>query len=193
MESTFFVGYGTLLLRGSLGQTIGSEAASAREIVPVIVRGYKRLFNLRPTHYASSSKLTRGSIEGGAMNVEPAPGSRFNGLAFRVTEEELVALDRREPYYERRSVPIHEFESGEALGEGILYAAVPDAPWIERDPAKLLPLWRDVVWARSGAYRISEAFGRMYDETTYLADGCSLMVERYREVLEDTDDVEIPE
>jgi hypothetical protein len=110
-----------------------------------------------------------------------------------VTEEELVALDRREPYYERQSAPIYDFESGEALGEGFFYAAALDAPWVERDPAKLLPFWRDVVWARSGAYRISEAFGRMYDATTYLADGRSLMVERYRGVLEDTKDVDIPE
>ena len=46
--------------------------------------------------------------------------------------------------------------------------------------------------ARAGAYGISEAFGRMYDETTFLADGRTLMIDVYRELLKDTSDVEMP-
>lgn len=183
------VGYGTLLQRGSLGQSIGAGAARSKEIVPVRVTGYRRLFNLRPTHYEPSSKLTDGGIEAGAMNLEPAEGVEFNGLAFLVTREELAALDERERYYRRREVPLLEFESGESLGTGFTYVSEPDESWIERDPARLMPLWRDVVWARAGAYRISDRFGRFFDATTYLADGETLVVDVYREVLDDTDDV----
>ena len=55
-----------------------------------------------------------------------------------------------------------------------------------------MPLWRDVVWARVGAYRISDEFGRMFDATTYLADGTTPVVDAYREHLRDISDVEMP-
>ena len=189
----FLVGYGTLLHRGSLGHSIGRESAEEKRALPVLIRGYRRLFNLRPTHYATSFKLTREPIENGAMNVEPAPGESFNGIAFDATPDELEALDRRERYYRREAAPVFHFDSGEPLGEGHFYVSEPDASWIVRDPAKLMPLWRDIVWARTGAYRLGEAFGRCYDETTYLADGRTRVIDRYRDVIEEVDDVALPD
>jgi hypothetical protein len=189
----YLVGYGTLLHRGSLGQSIGRASAQKKRALPVLVRGYRRLFNLRPTHYTTSFKLNREPIENAAMNVEPAPGESFNGIAFEVTPEELEALDRRERYYRRVSAPAYHFHSGEPLGEAHFYCSEPEAIWIVRDTAKLMPLWRDIVWARTGAYRLGEAFGRCYDQTTYLADGRTLMIDRYREVIDEVDDVELPE
>ncbi len=188
----FLVGYGTLLLQGSLGQSIGQGSAEEKTIRPVSVRGYRRLFNLRPTHYDTSHKLGPEPIENAAMNVEPSPGTWFNGLGFSVTPKELEVLDQRERYYERQAAPVLDFDSGDVVGEGHFYMSRADAEWIERDPAKLLPLWRDIVWARAGAYRISDAFGAAYDETTYLADGTTLMFEHYRAVIDQTDDVELP-
>ena len=41
------VGYGTLLSRESVARTVG-DAALRKAYVPVIVPGYRRLFNLRP-------------------------------------------------------------------------------------------------------------------------------------------------
>ena len=189
----FLVGYGTLLHRGSLGHSIGHDSAENKRVVPVVVHGYRRLFNLRPTHYETSYKLHEEPIENAAMNVEPAAGAHLNGLGFSVTIDELESLDERERYYLRRAVPIHHFDTGELVGEGHIYISEPDASWIERDPGKLMPLWRDIVWARTGAYRVSEAFGRSYDETTYLADGRSLMVDCYRDVVDDTSDVPLPD
>jgi cation transport regulator ChaC len=189
----FLVGYGTLLHRGSLGHSIGRETAEGKRALPVVVRGYRRLFNLRPDHYATSFKLSREPIENAAMNVEPAFGKSFNGVAFEVTPEELHALDRRERYYQRRAAPVYHFHSGEHLGDGHFYVSEPDASWIVRDVEKLMPLWRDVVWARTGAYRLGEAFGRCYDQTTYLADGRTLVIDRYRDVIEEVSDVELPE
>ena len=88
------VGYGTLLYRPSLGDTIGGTAASAIEMVPVVVAGYQRLFNLRPDHYVplTSSLLGATGIENAAMNVEPAPGFSVNGLAFTVDDAQLPGL-----------------------------------------------------------------------------------------------------
>jgi hypothetical protein len=190
--NVFLVGYGTLLNRGSLGQSIGQASAQQKRIVPVLVRDYRRLFNLRPAHYATSFKLIQEPIENAAMNVEPAPGASFNGLAFEATATEFDALDRREQYYRRTATPVYDFDSGACIGHGHFYVSDPDASWIIRDVGRLLPLWRDIVWARTGAYRIGNAFGRCYDETTYLADGRTLMIDRYRDVIDDIGDVEAP-
>ena len=193
MTAVRLIGYGTLLHRRSLGHSIGQDSARLKEIVPVTVPDHRRLFNLRPKHYVTSHKLHEEPIENGAMNVEVASGVELNALAFTVSSEELDKLDRREHYYFRKRVPILHFDTGESLGEGHIYITEPDAAWIERDPRRLMPLWRDVVWARDGAGRIGDEFGRRFDETTYLADGRTLVVDAYRKVLDQTEDVEMPE
>jgi len=190
---TYLVGYGTLLHRGSLGHSIGRGAAHEKNLMAVVVRDYRRLFNLRPDHYESSSKLGGALIENGALNLEEAAGESFNGLAFPVEPQELENLDERERYYERIKVPMYSFETGDPVAEGYVYAAAPDAPWVEHDNAKIMPLWRDIVWSREGAYQISDDFGRKFDDTTYLADGTTLVVDHYGEMLEDTSDVDPPE
>ncbi|HIE94999.1 MAG TPA: tetratricopeptide repeat protein [Acidobacteria bacterium] len=130
------VGYGTLLYRPSLGDTIGGATASAIEMVPVVVAGYQRLFNLRPDHYVplTSSVLDTTGIENAAMNVEPAPGFNVNGLAFAVDDAQLPGLDRRERDYRRSRVQLRHFDTDESVGDGWIYSSEPDARWIERDP-----------------------------------------------------------
>ncbi len=112
------VGYDTLLYRPFLGDTIGGTAASAIEMVPVVVAGYQRLFNLWPDHYVplTSSVLGATGIENAAMNVEPAPGFNVNGLAFTVDDAQLPALDRRERYYRRQRVRLQHFDANEDRG-----------------------------------------------------------------------------
>ena len=51
------------------------------------------------------------------------------------------------------------------------------------DPA-FLPDWIDIQWARTGAYRYGDAFGKMYDQTTFLADGKTLVFDRYKKYLD---------
>ena len=184
MSRLFLVGYGTLLYRASLGHTIGGDAADDKPMTPVRVAGYRRLFNLRPDHYEPSFRLSTEPIEAAAMNVEPADDAEFNGLAFEVTADELAALDQRERFYRRVACTVEHFATGEIVGEGHFYSSDLDARWIERDPAKLLPLWRDIDYARRGAYSISQAFGRTYDRTTFLADGTTLMVDHYADHLD---------
>lgn len=157
-----------------------------------MVSGYRRLFNLRPDHYPSSAKLSDAGIENAALNVEPAPGEEFNALAFPVTDEELASLDIRERYYERKPVRIRNFDTGEELGVAYTYVGAPDSKWIERDVAALMPLWRDVVWARTGAFTIGDEFGAAFDRTTYLADGETRVIDVYRDALQDVSDVEWP-
>jgi hypothetical protein len=174
------IGYGTLLNVASLGRTIGSPAAQSKAIIPVVVRDFRRLCNLRPDHYRPSFRFSSMPIEAGAMNVELCPGASFNAVAFVVTEDELLGLDRRERYYQRQQVPVYRFSDGAYFDQGEIYVGSPNARWIERDPERLLPRWDDIVEARAGCYALSIAFGRMFDETTYLADGGTLVFDRYR-------------
>ncbi len=137
----------------------------------MLVPGFRRLFNLRPDHYDTSDLWGRPGVEQGAMNVEPAAGAVLNALAFTVAPEELERLDRREYVYDRLEVEASDFETGAPLGPCHIYSSKLDARWIERDPSQQLPQWRDVVWARAGAYQIGRPFGETFDRTTYLADG----------------------
>lgn len=191
MEDTqYIIGYGTLLLRASLGDSIGQSTATQKPLRPVLVDGYIRVFNLRPDHYEPSNKFGVPDIERAAMNVEPSPNHRFNGVAFATTTAELEALDVREAPYRRVSVPMRDFGTGEPIGEGHLYLGL--ETWITRDVTRLLPLWRDVVWGRTGAYDHGEDFGICFDETTYMGDGHTRVIDVYRDLLRDTSDVAMP-
>lgn len=185
---TFLVGYGTLLYRKSLGASIGADAATEKKVIPVTIKNYRRLFNLRPDSYISTRMLSTEDIEAAAANVEPAEGYNFNGLGFSVTADELVALDKREAYYERQVVPLYAFGEDKLVGEGHVYVSPLNARWINRDIQHLLPRFRDVIWARNGAYEISAAFGEEYDATTYIADGKTLIGELYGEKLDSYDE-----
>jgi len=183
-QGVWVVGYGTLLSRSSLSSTVG-EGVEGLDLEPVVVRGYRRVFNLRPSHYEPSYRLTEEPTEMGAMNVQEADGAFFNGLRFRVSPEALGELDERERYYDRREVDVEAFPDGPSLGPAFVYSAGPSSPWVVDDLSELRPHWRDIVLARQGAYAVSRAFGRMFDETTYLAGGRELVIHEYREHLPD--------
>jgi hypothetical protein len=189
-QKVIMVGFGTLLLQESLGDTVGQEGAGQKKFSPIIIKDYRRLFNLLPDHYEADNRLRQDGTEIGAANIEPAPGFQFNGLSFLANASDLESLDKRERYYKRSVVPCYNFETGELIGEGHVYESPLDAHWLRRSNEELLPLWRDIVYARVGAYRISEAFGKMYDETTYLADGKTLLVDYYKDYLEELEDLE---
>ena len=188
-DTVYVAGYGTLLLRESLGDTVSQESAGEKELIPVVIQGCKRLYNLIPDHYPAESRLGRGPIEKAAANSIFAEGHSFNAIAFRVKTSELEMLDKRERYYKRVCAPCFEFPSKKLLGECYFYMSEPDARWIENDINKLLPLWRDIVYARVGSYRISEDFGKLYDTTTWMADGKTLVVDYYKDYLKELSDL----
>ncbi len=185
-EKVVIVGFGTLLLQESLNDTVSKEEKII--YTPVIVKNYKRLFNLLPDHYEADNKLRNDFTETGAHNIEAAKGFHFNGLSFDADYSDLENLDKRERYYKRSEVPYFDFYSEKELGVCHVYESPLNARWIQRDINKLLPLWRDIVYARTGAYRISEKFGKMYDETTYLGDGYTLMIDHYKDYLDELSD-----
>ena len=189
-DTVLVAGYGTLLLRESLGDTVSQESAGEKEFIPVVIKDCKRLYNLFPDHYLPENRLGRGRIERAAANTAFAEGHSFNAIAFKVKASELEMLDKRERYYKRVSASCFEFSTKKPLGECYFYMSEPDARWIENDITKLLPLWRDIVYARVGSYRISEDFGRLYDATSWMADGKTLVVDYYKDYLTELDDLD---
>jgi hypothetical protein len=181
----FVVGYGTLMLRPSLGDTIGPEAALRTELIPVRVEGFRRLYNLGPDHYQPSSRLSAEGNERAAANVRSEPEAWFNGLAFAVDQAMLEALDRRERGYRRVGAALEQFETGESLGDGFLYLFPPRDPQVIDDPALLLPRWLDLHYARFGAYAASEAFGQAFDRSSFLADGATPVLQPFTHLLKE--------
>ncbi|MEE4257779.1 MAG: gamma-glutamylcyclotransferase family protein [Bacteroidales bacterium] len=181
--ATFIVGYGTLLYRKSVGDTIG-HSAEKKVYHPVIVKGFKRLFNLLPSHYEPSFRISDHAVERAAANIAASEDASFNGLAFEVEDQELAELDRREKHYDRLETVMYDFTSRKALGSGFVYSANSMRASLT-DDANFLPDWIDISWARTGAYRIGHDFGVMYDQTTYLADGLTPVVERYAPYLDE--------
>ncbi len=179
------VGYGTLLSRASLASTVG-VGGQTKTFIPVVVNGFRRIFNLRPGHYEPSYHLTHEPVELAAMNVQPMDASTFNGVAFPVSKKDLEVLDEREKYYQRIEVRIDPFPgSGSLAGgrEAFVYSAGPESPWVIDDPDLLRPHWRDLILAREGAYALGRPFGEMFDSTTYLAGGRTLAVDEYSDHL----------
>ena len=189
-ETVLVAGYGTLLLKESLSDTVSQESADEKELIPVVIKGGKRLYNLFPDHYVAENRLGHGPIERAAANTVFAGGHSFNAIAFKVKASELEMLDKRERYYKRVSAPCFEFPTEKTLGECYFYMSEPDARWIENDINKLLPLWRDIVYARVGSYRISDDFGKLYDATSWMADGETLVVDYYKDYLTELNDLD---
>ena len=183
MAKLFIIGYGTLLYRESLANTIGGSAGK-KEYIPVIIKGFKRIFNLLPEHYSPSFKISKLPVEKAAANVIPTGSGYLNGLAFEVAENELSELDRREKHYRRVECNAADFHSGVVIERAMIYSAPYGMEWVTRDP-KYLPDWEDIAFARTGAYRYGSEFGRMYDQTTFLADGTTLMAEYYKDHLDE--------
>lgn len=178
----YIVGYGTLLYTESVGDTIGS-AARKKVYLPVIIHGFKRLFNLLPSHYRPSYRISDTPVEKAAANIVTSPHAHLNGLAFELEEAELEAMDRRERHYDRLETTIYDFFSRKPLGKAFVYAANEHKATLTDDPT-FLPDWEDISWARTGAYRYGEQFGIMYDQTTFLADGKTLVSQRYSDWLD---------
>lgn len=178
----YIVGFGTLLYTESVGDTLG-KAAGSKLYHPVIIKGFKRLFNLLPSHYKPSYRISEKPVERAAANILRLERAYFNGVAFEVSREELEEIDQRESHYRRIETIMYDFKNGKPIGKAYVYSADEDLAILTKDPS-YLPDWEDISWARTGSYRRGEAFGKMYDQTTFLADGETLVTDRYKDYLD---------
>ncbi len=144
------VGYGSLISHNSLKEDIGDK-----RFKPVIVKGFKRIFDI----YEGK----RGDV----LNLEEDKKGKFNGVMFKVDENELRKLRKREDVYGFEKKNVYDFKTRKKIGKALLFIDF----FIDIDKKKKLPDKRYFILCREAVYHISKEFGRMWDKTTFVADG----------------------
>ncbi len=143
------VGYGSILSHKSLRETVPDK-----HFEPVIVKGYKRVFDI--VQHKSD-----------VLNLEKSKGHSFNGVMFTVDAEQLKKLKKRESGYNLEKVWAYKFPSDKRISQCSLFVD----HCVAIDKHHLNPQKSYFKLCREAAYHINKDFGRMWDSTTYLSDG----------------------
>lgn len=152
-----FIGYGSLLSHESMSSTI-----SDRKITLVIVKGFKRIFDV-DLDPSSSKDLD-------VLNVEKSPNDFFNAVMIEINEEELAELKKREKHYVFEKVTAKDFITGEIYKDCFLSIDYDN----DVDSGIKKPDKEYFKLCREAAYNISDEFGELFDTTTYTSDGTSV-------------------
>ncbi len=126
-------GYGSLVSPTSLASTIGRQVATD-DISAAHLHGYGRRWNYGSLHLRGDWRHNDIDVYQGvviSLGLVLAEGERCNGIAVRVTEEELAQLDWRERDYERTDVT-DRIEADPALVGGAIVTYVPRPSAVER-------------------------------------------------------------
>ena len=183
--SIHILGYGSLMHIDSLHRTV--PWVEAKDLRPVRVKGYKRLFNL-----ASMRSFVAGDPKGqkvGVLNVEQSTEEELGGIALPIRKEDLSALNQREFLYRREEgIEAYDFFSGEKCEKIALYTAYTASElakvnrryYVQRVRTKgidstlqpsILPDELYLSLCLQGAFSWGEVFGWHFMQTTYLGDG----------------------
>ncbi|MFC1753035.1 gamma-glutamylcyclotransferase family protein [Thermoproteota archaeon] len=146
------VGYGSLISHKSLKKTIPD-----RQLTSVIVKGYRRIFNL----------AIKKDENPNVLNIERLDDSTFNGVLFEVNDEELVDIKEREWEYNLEEAWVYDFVTGKRLCK--CFIVIDYVIAIDKNHRK--PQKEYFILCREAAYHISEEFGKYWDNTTYTSDG----------------------
>ena len=146
-----FVGYGSLLDHESLNKTIKDK-----KLKPVIVKGYKRVFDLFDTKDKKD-----------VLNIIKSKNSWFNGVSFKINEEELKKLSIREDEYNIEEINVYDYKTKKKIGKALISVDF----FFDIDKKNRMPSKDYFTMCRKAAYSISKDFGKTWDETTFLADG----------------------
>lgn len=101
--------YGSLVTPGQIERSIGRPVDRPTECSTATLPRYRRTWNagMRNCHTDPTDKYyvlpdgTRPNRTISALGIEPDRESSVNGVVYRVTRDELAALDRRERRYRR--------------------------------------------------------------------------------------------
>jgi len=147
-----FIGYASLLSHTSLESSIKDK-----KFTPVLIKGYKRIFNFQ----------TRENENSDVLNIVKSPKNFFNAVIFKVNDKELKELAKREAEYNLEEVEYYNLSGKEKIGKGIISVD----KLINIDKNKKLPSKNYFILCRSAAYKIGKDFGKMWDQTTFISDG----------------------
>ena len=120
-------GYGSLVSRASVAETLGRDASAP---VPARLRGWRRRWSVYRDNTAHEKAFER--VDGKpfrhvvGLNIERVPGAPEaawpNGALVELAEAELERLDRREIRYERVEIDPKDIVTAEAHGLGRVFA-----------------------------------------------------------------------
>jgi len=109
----YVFGFGSLVDLEALADYLDREPFTEGEFERCRLRDYRRAWNIArdnseviPGHDHLVCSVSGERLDGyvAVVNIRPAPGQAVNGLAFRVSPDELAILDRRERNYDRIDV-----------------------------------------------------------------------------------------
>lgn len=146
-----FVGYGSLISHNSLSKTIKD-----RKFIPVIIKGYKRIFN-----------LIEDNKKEDCLNIIKSKKDFFNAVMFKINDKELIKIKEREDVYDLEQVEVFNFKTRKKLRK----ALISSDSLVGLDHKGLLPDKRYFILCREAAYHLSEEFGKYWDETTFTSRG----------------------
>lgn len=135
MNDTWVFGYGSLVSPTSLASTIGRHVAPA-DIIAAHLHGYGRRWNYGSLHLRGDWRHNDVEVHQGvviSLGLVPAEGEHCNGVAVRVTEEELAQLDWRESDYERTDVT--ERIEADRIGAEAALVGLPVVTYVPRSSA----------------------------------------------------------
>jgi len=195
------IGYGSLMNPKSLFKTLKQYSPEAKRsferdpegtirqrVVPVVVYGYKRIFNIivsESSFYRTEENIKKKMLA--ALGLQIDPKSYFNAVAIRVSDEEFKGIRKREePHgYKLNQVKCRNLLTGKPIENA--YTSVPGVPGIKKgvfDPDffkkrpirydHLCPL-RYYLLCSLGARKMDHYLGlhimeKMFKSTTYLLD-----------------------
>ncbi len=157
----WIIGYGSLM---------DKEQFKGQNYQLVTVKGWKRLYN----KLVSRKKWKKFAHENyqGTVNVEKDLDTEFNAVAFEVDEQGFEDLKNREEDYHAQEVTVCEFGSSKEFENAVLFVSnKTDQSGEIRSSDQLLPIPEYLEVCRKGAYSWGDKFGKVFDQTTYLADG----------------------
>jgi cation transport regulator ChaC len=129
---TWVFGYGSLVSPASLATTIGRHV-DADDVVVAHLHGYGRRWNYGSLHLRGDWRHGEIEVRQGvviSLGLVRSDAERCNGVAVRVTDEELAQLDWRERDYERTDVS-DLLDAGELAGRRVV-TYVPRPSAVER-------------------------------------------------------------
>lgn len=152
-EKTYnIVGYGSLMSHKLL-----KETCKDKRFQPVIVKGYKRVFNI--AEYKSKDP--------DVLNLEKSKESSFNGVVFKINEEELLKMKKREDWYNLEESDYYAFDTNNKIGKCYLFID----HLILIDKHHKNPNKKYFILCREAAYHLSKKFGEFWDNTTFVSSG----------------------
>jgi cation transport regulator ChaC len=142
MKRFLVVGYGSLEDHNSLRETI-----SDKNFKLVIVKGYKRIFNL------SDSNSHKRDV----LNLSKNSKSQFNGVMFPASEKEILKLKKRELEYNLEETLAYDFETKKKIGNCLVFVD----GLISLDDKNRLPDKKYFLLCRNASYSLGKKFGEI--------------------------------